>query len=155
MIKGALCHEFKVDVPADELWRIYGSIKLAEVVMKLIPHVIAKVEVEVGDGGVGTIIRTTYPQDKSGPKYSKQNFLKVDNENRVKEIEVIEGGLLELGFTSYLIHFEIVDINGSSAIIKSGILFELDDDHLESASLASIVPSVHVARTVISYLKST
>ncbi|KAL0918193.1 hypothetical protein M5K25_010187 [Dendrobium thyrsiflorum] len=155
MIKGFLYHELEVDVSADDLWEIYGTIRLAKVVVEMIPHVILKVEVEEGDGGVGTIIRTSYPPGSSGPKYSKQKFVKVDNEKHVKEIKVIEGGLIELGFSSYLIHFEIIEKEKSISIIKSSILYELKDDHIDVISLASIVPSVHVANTVVKHIKES
>lgn len=36
-----------------------------------------------------------------GSKAYKEKFTKVDNENRLKELEVIEGAYLEMGFTFY------------------------------------------------------
>ena len=36
----------------------------------------------------------------------KEKFIKVDNENYIKEVEVIEGDILKLGFLYYMVRFE-------------------------------------------------
>ncbi|KAJ0480583.1 putative (S)-norcoclaurine synthase [Helianthus annuus] len=43
----------------------------------------------------------------NGFPYYKEKFTKVDNENMIKETEVVEGGFLDVGFTLYRIRFEI------------------------------------------------
>jgi hypothetical protein len=54
-------HEFEADVPAAELWEVYGTLLAAELLPKLLPQVLAKVELVSGDGGVGTILELTFP----------------------------------------------------------------------------------------------
>ena len=54
-------HEFETDVPAAELWEIYGTLRAAKLLPELLPQVLAKVELVSGDGGVGTILQLTFP----------------------------------------------------------------------------------------------
>ena len=50
-MKGSKVHECETDVPASELWAIYGTLRATE----LLPPLLAKVDLVSGDGGVGTI----------------------------------------------------------------------------------------------------
>jgi len=56
-MKGSISHEFESPLPADELWEVYSTLKLAELAAELLPNIISKVDVEQGDGGVGTVLR--------------------------------------------------------------------------------------------------
>lgn len=58
---GEISHELEVKVPASEVWEVYGTIKLANLLAKLLPAYVQKVEILVGDGGVGTILKITFP----------------------------------------------------------------------------------------------
>ncbi|CAN6236100.1 unnamed protein product, partial [Urochloa humidicola] len=69
-------------------------------------QVLHQVEVVRGDGGVGTVIKVTLPPGIPGRHSYKEEFVKIDNENRVKEAAVIEGDILELGFITYVTRFE-------------------------------------------------
>lgn len=60
-MKGNLTHELEVSLPADEVWEVYGSLRLAELVVELLPNIISKVVVEEGDGGAGTVLHLTLP----------------------------------------------------------------------------------------------
>ena len=50
-MKGSKVHEHEADVPASDLWAICGSLRAAELLPELLPHVLAKVELVSGDGG--------------------------------------------------------------------------------------------------------
>jgi hypothetical protein len=60
-MKGSKVHDHEADVPASELWAIYGTLRAAELLPELLPHVLAKVDLVSGDGGVGTILQLTFP----------------------------------------------------------------------------------------------
>jgi len=60
-MKGSTVHEHETDVPASDLWAIYGTLRAAELTVELLPHILAKFEVISGDGGVGTILHLTFP----------------------------------------------------------------------------------------------
>ena len=104
---------------------------------ELLPHVLAKVELVSGDGGVGTILQLTFPPGIPGLQSYKEKFVKLDNENYIKETETIEGDILKLGFLYYMIRFEIIGKGTTCSVIRSTIEYEIDDGHPELESMAT------------------
>ena len=70
-MKGALSHELEIGLPADEIWSVYRRLELAELVVKLLPNVINKMDLVEGDGGVGTIIQLYFPPGEFSIIYNK------------------------------------------------------------------------------------
>lgn len=60
-MRGLQSVETPVGVPADVVWDAYRGLELGRLVDQLLPDVIGKVEVVQGDGGVGTIVKLTFP----------------------------------------------------------------------------------------------
>ena len=89
-----------------------------------------------------------------GPGWHKEKFTVVDNEKMEKEVEVIEGGYLELGFTFYLIRFEIKELTPSSCIMKTSIDYELKEEAAANASFISIDLFANIAQIAKNHLLS-
>ncbi|KAI9110628.1 hypothetical protein K1719_018494 [Acacia pycnantha] len=136
-MSGKLEHELELDVPARDAWDLYGTIRLGQFVQKEMPSLFQKVEPVEGDGGVGTILKLTFVPGTPGPAFYKEKFTKVDDENRIKETEVVEGGYLELGFSLFRVRLEVIEKGEESSIIKSTVEYELKEDALANAPLAS------------------
>ncbi|GMY06357.1 S-norcoclaurine synthase 2-like [Fagus crenata] len=117
-----------------------------------VSHEVEKIEVIEGDGGAGTIIQLTFAPGTAGFSGCKEKFTKVDNEKRLKETELIEGGQLELGFTLYRDRFEVIEKGEDSCIIRSTIEYEVKEDAAANASLVSIEPLANVAELAKNYL---
>lgn len=66
----------------------------------------------------------------------KEKFTKVDNEKHVKEVEMVEGGFLDMGFLLYRVRLEILERDGDSSIIRSTVEYEIAE---ESAAYASLI----------------
>ena len=79
----------------------------------------------------------------------------MDDEKRVKESQVIEGGFLDLGFTLYRVRLEIIEKTQVSSIIKSTIEYHVNEDAAANASLVSIQPFADIALTVKNSLLTT
>ncbi|KAK3198358.1 hypothetical protein Dsin_021773 [Dipteronia sinensis] len=148
---GKLCHELEVDVGASEVWELYGTLKLAKLVEQQLTSFFHKIEVLQGDGGVGTLLNIVLVPGTFG---YKERFTKVDNERRIKETEIVEGGYLELGFIFYIIRLEIIENleKESSSIIKTTIEYQLMEDMASNASIVTIQPLAHIAQTAKTYL---
>ncbi|PRQ60724.1 putative (S)-norcoclaurine synthase [Rosa chinensis] len=139
MVSGQVSHELEVEVSASQAWELYGTLGIARLVEQTFTDVIDKIEVEQGDGEQGTILKLTFAPGFPGPGWHKEKFTMVDNEKRMKEVHVIEGGYLELGFTLYLVRFEIKEAGTpSSCIIRTSIDYELKEEAAASASFVSI-----------------
>ncbi|XP_042020443.1 norbelladine synthase-like [Salvia splendens] len=103
---GTMSAEMAVDVPATKAWKLYGTLQLPKVAEEDNSDFISWVDVVQGDGGAGTILEVFF---RPGMKSFKEKFMVVDNEKRVKEAEVVNGGFLDLGFTMYHIRFNVID----------------------------------------------
>ncbi|CAN6229375.1 unnamed protein product [Urochloa humidicola] len=152
-MKGSKSHEVEADIPAAELWKIYGTVRFVELVHQLLPQILYQVEVVRGDGGVGTVIKVTLPPGIPGRHSYKEEFVKIDNENRVKEAAVIEGDILELGFNTYVTRFEIVEKGPSSSVIRSTVEYEYDDGRPELEAAARTAPLAAAAERIVQYVK--
>ncbi|XP_031247312.1 S-norcoclaurine synthase 2-like [Pistacia vera] len=151
-MKGQLSAETTVGVAASAVWEVYKGLELGRLVDKLLPDVLGKVEVTEGDGGVGTIVKLTFPPGTPGAGYMKEIFKRIDEEKRVKETEMIEGGFKALGFESYIIRLEIIEKGGESSIIKSSIEYEVDDKLANLASEVTTKPLETMAEAIGKYL---
>ena len=56
---GEVLHDVEVDVAASQTWKLYGSLELAKIIQKGLSHMVEKIELLEGDGGVGTILQLT------------------------------------------------------------------------------------------------
>ncbi|CAN6223905.1 unnamed protein product, partial [Urochloa humidicola] len=125
------------------------SLVLGQLVPQLLPEVLSKVELVQGDGGVGTVLLVTFPPAGS----YKEKFTMVDNEKYIKEAEVIEGGVLDLGFQKYVVRFEIIGQEDGTTIIRSTIEYKVDAEHTSNASLVSTGALASIAEAITKYIK--
>ncbi|XP_042018690.1 norbelladine synthase-like [Salvia splendens] len=122
---GTMSAEMTVDVPATEAWKLYGTLQLPKVVEEANSDFISRVDVVQGDGGAGTILEVVFrPGMGGGMKSFKEKFMVVDNEKRVKEVEVVEGGFLDLGFTLYRMRFNVIEVEGNEKRVKEAEVVE-------------------------------
>lgn len=80
----------------------------------------------------------------------------VDDEKRVKEVDVVEGWYLDLGFTLYRVRFEIIDKvgvpNTNQCITKGTIEYEVSQEAASNASLVTIEPLTTIMKCAADYL---
>ncbi|XP_020215444.1 S-norcoclaurine synthase 2 [Cajanus cajan] len=149
---GEVEHELELHVPAREAWDLFGGLEIGKLVGRELPELFQKVELIEGDGGLGTVLKLTFAQGVPGPSGYKEKFTKIDNEKRIKETEVVEGGYLELGFTLFRVRFEVIEKGEESSIFKSTIEYEVKEENASNASLVSVQPLVTIAQLAKNYL---
>nr|GLL42806.1 S-norcoclaurine synthase 1-like [Ipomoea trifida] len=152
MVFGAVSDEMEVKAPAAEAWKVYSTLQLAKLVVEMRPDLVEKFEVIEGDGGVGTILKLSFPASTPVFTYSKEKFTVVDDEKRVKEAEVIEGGYLNLGFTLFRVRFEIIEKDETTCITKTTIEYEVKEESAANASFVSTQTFVEIMNAVATYL---
>ncbi|XP_004505590.1 norbelladine synthase-like [Cicer arietinum] len=150
---GEVEHELELHVPASEAWDLFGALRIGKLVEEEMPEMFQKVEITEGDGGVGTVLKLTFAPGIPGPSSYKEKFTKIDNEKRIKETEIVEGGYLDFGFTLFRVRFEVVEKGEDSSIIKSTIEYEVKEEEAANASLVSIQPLVKIVQVAKSYLQ--
>ncbi|MFS7989683.1 putative (S)-norcoclaurine synthase [Helianthus anomalus] len=103
----------------------------------------------------------TYASDCAGSRvsYCKEKFTMIDNDKMVREVEIIEGGYLDFGFTLYRIRIEVNenpnDETGSSCVVKMTIEFKVKEEAADNASLATIEPFVVLMKFANEHLLSS
>ncbi|PWA38357.1 Bet v I domain-containing protein [Artemisia annua] len=77
-----------------------------------------------------------------------EKFTKIDHENKVKEVEIVEGGFLDIGFNFYRMKTEIIedpkDDTSSSCIVKSTLEYDVKEEFAANASFATSEPLVAI-----------
>ncbi|GMY06355.1 S-norcoclaurine synthase 2-like [Fagus crenata] len=146
---GQLSHELEVNVPAGEAWELYGTLQLAKLIEEE-QSLVEKIDVIEGDGGTGTILKLTFPSGTPLSGY-KEKFTKVDNEKRLKEAEVIEGGYLELGFTLFRVQFEVIEKDNDSCVVRSTIEYDVKEESAANASYVTIDAVAKIAELAKNY----
>ncbi|CAL5212746.1 unnamed protein product [Lathyrus oleraceus] len=149
-MSGQLEHELELHVPASEAWELFGTLGIGKLVGEEMPELFQRVEIVEGDGGVGTILKLTFTPGIPGPASYNEKFTKIDNEKRIKEVEVVEGGYLDFGFTLFRVRFEVIEKGEDSSIIKSTIEYEAKEE--ANASLVSIDPLANIVQVAKNYL---
>ncbi|RCV37173.1 hypothetical protein SETIT_8G041700v2 [Setaria italica] len=121
-MKGSLCHGYETELPAADVWEVYGGLLARQLVPQLVPEV-----------------------------YSK--FIKIDNENYIKEALIIEGGFLDRGFQKYLIRIEIIGKEEKTSIVRSTVEYEVHHGHENNPPVASTSGLAAIAEAITKYIK--
>nr|GEX26818.1 S-norcoclaurine synthase 2-like [Tanacetum cinerariifolium] len=80
-------------------------------------------------------------------KCLKEKFTKVDNENMVKESEIVEGGFLDMGFNFFKTKIEIKEnTNKDTSLLKVHIEYEVKEEFAANASLVTKETYVNAAK---------
>jgi hypothetical protein len=83
----------------------------------------------------------------------KEKFIKVDNENCIKEVLVTEGSFLDLGFKKYLVRIEIIGKEQKISTIRSTIEYEVDQEHASNPPVVSTSGLATIAKAITEYIK--
>ncbi|KAI3695970.1 hypothetical protein L1987_78976 [Smallanthus sonchifolius] len=147
--------EMEVKASITKAWDVYSTLKLAMIIQSKLGHLFG-IDVLEGDGGVNTVIKVTPRSDVPGLTVYKERFTKVDHEKRMKEVELIEGGFLELGFTSYRIKSEFLENQtDDSFILRATFEYEADEDVIANAeATASIKPIMSMFEFANNYIEN-
>ncbi|XP_047329479.1 norbelladine synthase-like [Impatiens glandulifera] len=148
---GRVQEEIEVNVGADQAWKLYGSLELPNLLKEKLKNIILTLNIQ-GDGGVGTIIELVLQPGIMGFSSYKEKYTKVDDENRVKETEVVEGGYLDSGFNLYRVRLEVIEKSKSSCITRATIEYDLKEEFAANASAVNIQPLVLVMQAAADHL---
>ncbi|KAK9144289.1 hypothetical protein Sjap_004192 [Stephania japonica] len=139
-MRGNLSTELVVGASAHEIWSAISSPKTPNLILTLLPNLFEKIEIVKGDGGPGSILHVVLSQGSPEPREWIEEFVEINNENKVKRVRMIQGGFLDLGFSFYEVLFEITEIDECSCLYKSSIIYEADDNQF-----SAIAPSINAA----------
>ncbi|XP_062079672.1 phytohormone-binding protein-like [Humulus lupulus] len=138
----------KVAVGIKRLWNALTK-GLRSVVPKAAPNLVSHVEVIEGDGGLGTVFLFNFCSGVSTMRYQKEKIVELDESQHQITLEVLEGGHLNIGFSSYKTTFQLIaDEEEKTQInIKVSYESEMEENTSPSKTTAS-------ALAFISFLES-
>ncbi|KAL8058660.1 hypothetical protein ABFX02_03G034200 [Erythranthe guttata] len=149
---GTVSDSMEVKVPASEAWKLYGTLELAKIVPEALPNMVSKIDVVQGEGGVGTILELFFLPGRKDMTSYKEKCTVVDDEKRVKETEVLEGGFLDLGFNLYRVRYEVIEKEENVCVTRVTIEYEVREEFTANVALVSIQPIVVIMEAVARHL---
>ncbi|GMN66164.1 hypothetical protein TIFTF001_035232 [Ficus carica] len=132
----------KVGVGIERLWKALAK-DLRFVIPKAIPSLVKQVEVVEGDGGLGTVFLFSFGSDVTTMTYQKEKIVELDESLHQMGLQVIEGGHLDLGFSSYTTTFQLTtaDYEEQKTLINFKVSYEseIEESAMPSKTTASIL----------------
>lgn len=88
-----------------------------------------------------------------GPHEWREKFVTIENCRRVKQLQQIQGGYLDMGFSLYKVTYEILPKDKNSCIIRSTVQIDLDDKNFEAnARLITVDAMWGMAKAIVKYV---
>ncbi|XP_062011200.1 phytohormone-binding protein CSBP-like [Rosa rugosa] len=145
--------ETKVGVGIEALWKALSK-DLRFLAPKIAPNLIKNVELIEGDGtGIGTVLLFSFGTDASKIIYQKEKIVELDESVHKIGLQVIEGGHLNHGFSSYKTSFQLTAIQEHEILVSFTVTYEseVEDTTMPSRSTQAAVAFI---RSLESYLLS-
>lgn len=76
----------------------------------------------------------------------------LDHEQMIKEVNLIQGGVLDFGFISFRTTFEIIDKGPNQCTVKSTVMYDIKHQFSANESMATVDDLGTVARAVEQYI---
>ncbi|KAC9534230.1 hypothetical protein R6Q59_029861 [Mikania micrantha] len=141
--------EVEIKTSSSKAWSVYSSLKVCSVIQSHLGHLIG-LDIVEGNGEEGTVAQITPNPDMTTLPPYKEKFTKIDHENKVKVLEVIEGGHLDLGFTCYRMIYEVIDTEKEdSTTVRVTIEYEGPEDVIATADITPVVKVLEVINDCI------
>lgn len=83
----------------------------------------------------------------------KEKVIRLDHDKLIKEVDVVEGGVLNFGFTFFQTRFKILSNGANQCIVKSSVIYEIEDKYVDNEKMATADDLATIALAVEEYLK--
>ncbi|GFZ04837.1 hypothetical protein Acr_17g0004090 [Actinidia rufa] len=120
--------QVKVQVGIEAIWKALAK-DLRFVLPRIMPSVVKDVQVIEGDGGLGTVFLFNFGSDVSNIRYQKEKLVDLDESLHQIGMQVVEGGHLNVGFSSYKTIFQLTANGDSETLINAKVVYEVEEDH--------------------------
>ncbi|KAF6135076.1 hypothetical protein GIB67_040387 [Kingdonia uniflora] len=129
-----------VSASADDVWAVFRSPELPNILLQVLPMLFEKIIPVSGDGGAGTVVHIVLTPGMPEPRSWNEQFVTIDDKKKTKVIRMIEGGYLDLGFTKYEIIFNVIEKDANLCTIKATTAFEADEEKF-TANATRVTPA--------------
>ncbi|KAI3686266.1 hypothetical protein L1987_79940 [Smallanthus sonchifolius] len=115
-------------LPIKDLWKAMAS-DLRHVVPKVLPDIVTEVELLEGDGGYGSMLLFKFCPDIPKVRYQLEKIVEYDESVYQIALEILEGGHLDHGFSSYTTVFKLTQVSELETLINIKVLYETKPEH--------------------------
>ncbi|KAF5461019.1 hypothetical protein F2P56_020848 [Juglans regia] len=143
----------KAAVGLDILWKALTK-ELRFVVPKAIPNLVKDVEMIEGDGGLGSVLLFNFCSDASPMTYQREKIVELEESLHQIALEVIEGGHLNHGFSSYKTTFMLTAIGEQETLVDIKVSYQFDqkDDRITKMPLKTTDSTLYFIKCLETYL---
>ncbi|XP_059661549.1 phytohormone-binding protein-like [Cornus florida] len=141
----------KVGVGIEAFWNALSK-DLISVVPKAIPNFVTDIEVIEGDGGPGTVFIFNFGSGITHMSYQKEKIVDFDESLHQIGLEVIEGGYLNLGFSSYKTIFQLTAGGESETIVDAKMVYETEAEETDPMPLQTTKSTLTFIKCLEDYL---
>ncbi|XP_020686575.1 pathogenesis-related protein 1-like [Dendrobium catenatum] len=153
MVSGSFTFQEVSTVGPDRLWKA-GILDAHNLLPKLLPDFISKVELLEGDGGAGTVKKFHFSEAVKEFRFIVDKTEELNNEKYILKQSIIEGGLIGLRLKSYSFEMKLDVGNNGENLQKTTVFYEtLDDTPLSAEEQEQISASLSMmTKAVEAYL---
>lgn len=87
-----------------------------------------------------------------GDSHTIELYKRVDDEKRIFELEIVEGGIKLLGFDQCSLRLEIIEKDVETTVVRSTLDFEIDDKLVHNIPLVKMEYFQTVAEIIAEHL---
>ncbi|KAJ9535592.1 hypothetical protein OSB04_un001270 [Centaurea solstitialis] len=120
--------QVRVSMPIGDLWKAMSS-DITQMAPKVLRDFIAEVELLEGDGGHGSVLLFKFGPAVPKLIYQKEKIVELDESLHKIALEVLEGGHLDNGYSSYTTSFKLSAVEKAETFIDVKVLYETKPDH--------------------------
>nr|XP_043607302.1 phytohormone-binding protein CSBP-like [Erigeron canadensis] len=146
--------QVKVAVPIRDLWKAMSS-DFQHMIPKILPAIVEEVELIEGDGGYGSIFLFKFGPAVPKISYQKEKIVELDESLRQMALEVVEGGNLDHGYSSYTTHVKLTEVGKAETLVGVKVVYETkteaEDTHMPGDTLK---PSLHYFKCLENHMSN-
>ncbi|XP_024977190.1 phytohormone-binding protein-like [Cynara cardunculus var. scolymus] len=121
--------QMKVSIPIGDLWKAM-AIDIGQTATTVLPDIVKEVELLDGDGRLGTILVFKFHPAVPKSKYQKEKIVEFDESRHQIALEILEGGHLDHGFSSYTTGFMLTAVGEADTLIDIKVLYETKPERI-------------------------
>ncbi|KAI3673744.1 hypothetical protein L6452_39872 [Arctium lappa] len=118
-----------VPIPIRVLWKAM-AIDIRQTATDVLPDIVEDVELLEGDGGLDTILVFKFTPAVPKSSYQKEKIVEFDESRHQIALEILEGGHLDHGFSSYTTGFKLTAVGETETLIDINVLYETKPEHI-------------------------
>ncbi|KAK9059838.1 hypothetical protein SSX86_020542 [Deinandra increscens subsp. villosa] len=152
---GKISKDMEVKASIREAWEVYCSPKVGMIIRAELGH-LSSVAILEGDGSsVGTVVEIKPCPGVSTFLPYKERFTMIDHEKKMREVEMIEGWYIDLGFTAFRIRLELIDKEEDACIARLTIEYEASEEVVNAyGSIVTMYPFMSATEIINRYIEN-